>query len=82
MVSKPKTLISKEIDAMHIIGDEYSLFEQSKLHKKNIFDRGIPTHIHSVEYLLDYAFSHLGINEQIEQPLTFIEPFGNPTYCR
>lgn len=77
-VAKPKTLINKEIDQIHIVGDEFALFDSSKLHKKTIFDRNVVTHINSMEHVLDYTFSHLGINQQIENPLFFLEPIGNP----
>ena len=64
-VAKPKTLINKEIDSMHSVGDEFALFEQSKLHKKAIFDRNIVTHANNLEHVLDFIFSHLGLNERI-----------------
>lgn len=67
---------------MHIVGDEFALFEQSKLHKKAIFDRNIVTHANNLEHVLDFTFSHLGINQRIEQPLVFMEPMTNPVYCR
>ena len=61
-VAKPKTMINKEIDQVHIVGDEFGLFDSSKLHKKTTFDRNVVTHINSMEHVLDYTFSHLGIN--------------------
>ena len=67
---------------MHIVGDEFALFEQSKLHKKAIFDKNIITHVNSLESIMDYTFSHLGFTQQIEHPLLFLEPMSNPTYCR
>lgn len=81
-MAKPKTLLSKAIDAMHIVGDELLHFEQSKLLKKVVFDRNVVTHVHGMEHILDYAFAHLGINQKIEMPLVFVEPLGNPNYCR
>ena len=33
-IAKPKTLISKEVDAMHIVGDEFAFFDSSKLQRK------------------------------------------------
>lgn len=81
-MAKPKTLTNKEVDSLHIVGDEFNLFDSSKLHKKTIFDKNIVTHVNSLEQILDYCFSHLGINEAIENPLLFLEPYGNPNYCR
>ena len=60
-VAKPKTLLSREIDALHIVGNEFSLFESSKLHKKSLFDKNIITHTNALEHIFDYCFSHLGI---------------------
>ena len=59
-MAKPKTLINREIDGMHIVGDEFALFEQSKLLKKSIFDKNVLTHVNSLEHVMDYTFSHLG----------------------
>ena len=67
---------------MHIVGDEFAMFEQSKLHKKAIYDRNIVTHANSLEHVMDYTFSHLGFNSNIEMPLVFLEPLTNPAYCR
>jgi actin-related protein 5 len=81
-ISKPKTLISKEIDAMHLIGDEFSLFDASKLHKKTMFDREVVTNSGLLEHVFDYCFSHLGINEQIKNPILLTEAMSNPNQCR
>ena len=67
-------MINREIDAMHIVGDEFAMFEASKLHKKAIFDKNIVTHVNSMEHILDYSFAHLGINDTISNPLVFLEP--------
>ena len=58
-------MTSREVDSMHIVGDEFSFFDNSKLHKKSIFDKDIVTNSGLLEHVLDYCFSHLGINEQI-----------------
>jgi actin-related protein 5 len=42
----------------------------------------VVTHFHSLEHTLDYSFSRLGIHSDIESPLVFVEPLGNPSYCR
>lgn len=81
-ISKPKTQISKEIDAMHLIGEEFSLFDASKLQKKTMFDREVVTNSNLLEHLFDYCFSHLGINEQIQNPILLTEAMSNPNQSR
>lgn len=44
-MSKPKTMINKEVDAMHIVGDEFAFFDSSKLQRKQIFDKNIMTNM-------------------------------------
>ena len=62
-MAKPKTLIDKDIDSIHIVGNEFSLIEQSKLQKKFIFDKGIITKQSNLEHLYDFCISKLGITE-------------------
>ena len=81
-VAKPKTMVNRDIDAMHIVGDEFSMFEQSKLNKKTMFDKDIMTHTNNLEHILDYSFSHLGFQSNIEMPVIMTEPLCNPNYCR
>lgn len=63
---------------MHLIGDELTLFDSSKLNKKTIFDKEIVTNSSLLEHVFDYCFSHLGINEQIQNPILLTEALSNP----
>ena len=81
-ISKPKTLTSKEVDAMHLVGDEFQLFDASKLHKKTMYDREVITNSGLLEHVFDYCFSHLGINEQIQNPILLTEALSNPNQVR
>ncbi len=81
-MAKPKTLIDKDIDSIHIVGNEFSFIEQSKLQKKFIFDKGIITKQSNLEHLYDYCFSNLGITEKIENPVILTEALCNPNKIR
>lgn len=63
VVAKPKTMIDKEIDSIHIVGSETAYFESSKLQRKPLFDRDVVTHQANLEHLLDYTFTQLGFTE-------------------
>jgi actin-related protein len=67
---------------MHIVGDEFCYFDASKLNKKSIFDRDIVTNQNLQEHILDYCFSHLGINDDIKSSVVMTEPLCNPNACR
>ena len=64
-ISKPKTMTNRDVDSLHIVGDEFQFFDASKLNKKSMFDKEILTNQGLLEHVLDYCFSHLGINEEI-----------------
>jgi len=81
-IAKPKNSYDKDVDAVHIVGDELSYFEQSKLQKKQIFDKDIVTNQGNLEHLLDYSFYNIGIRNQIESPVMMTEPLCNPNRCR
>jgi len=84
LVAKPKTSVNKAIDAMHLVGDEINEFEISKVAKRSMFDKNVVFHIQSLEHMLDYTFSHLGLatDSSIDYPLLFTEPMCNPNYSR
>ena len=60
-VGRPKTSVSKQIDALHLVGDEINEFDSSKVAKRSMFDKDVVYHLQSLEHLLDYTFSHLGL---------------------
>lgn len=84
LVGKPKTSVNKTIDAMHLVGHEMNEFDSSKVARRSPFDRNVVYHTQSMEHMLDYTFSHLGLaNEScIEYPLLLTEAMCNPNYCR
>ena len=84
MVAKPKTSVNKQIDSMHLVGDEINEFDAGKIVKRNMFDKNIVYHYQSLEHMLDYTFGHLGLysDTSIDYPLLFTEPLCNPNYCR
>lgn len=83
-VAKPKTSVNRQIDAMHLVGDEINEFEASKVSKRSMHDKNVVFHIQSMEHTLDYIFSHLGLanDTQIEYPLLMTEAMCNPNYSR
>ncbi|CDW79283.1 actin-related protein 5 [Stylonychia lemnae] len=83
-VAKPKTSVNKQIDSMHLVGDEINEFDAGKIHKRSMFDKNVVYHVQSLEHMLDYTFGHLGLSQEssIEYPLLLTEPMCNPNYCR
>ena len=83
-VGKPKTSVSKQIDALHLVGDEITEFDSSKVAKRSMFDKNVVYHLQSFEHLLDYTFSHLGLanDSGIDYPLLLTESMCNPNYSR
>ena len=69
---------------MHLVGDEINEFENSKVSKRSMFDKNVVFHIQSLEHMLDYTFSHLGLcnDSSIDYPLLFTEAMCNPNYSR
>ena len=69
---------------MHLVGDEINEFDAGKMGKRSMFDRNVVYHIQSLEHMLDYTFSHLGLGKDsaIEYPLLMTEAMCNPNYTR
>jgi actin-related protein 5 len=61
VVGKPKTSVNKVIDSLHLVGDELNEIDANKVGKRTMFDRNVVYHITSLEHMLDYTFSHLGL---------------------
>ena len=83
-MAKPKTSVSKQIDALHLVGQEIDEFDNSKVAKRSMFDKNVVYHLQSFEHTLDYTFSHLGLgnDSSIEYPLLLTEALCNPNYSR
>jgi actin-related protein 5 len=84
LIGKPKTNVNKVIDSLHLVGDELNEFDANKIGKRSMFDRNVVYHIQSLEHMLDYTFSHLGLakDSQIEFPMMMTEAMCNPNYSR
>ena len=61
LIGKPKTNVNKVIDSLHLVGNELNEFDANKIGKRSMFDRNVVYHIQSLEHMLDYTFSHLGL---------------------
>ena len=83
-MGKPKTAVNKAIDAMHLVGNELNEFDPGKVAKRSMFDRNVVYHMQSLEHMLDYTFSHLGLSKEshIDYPMVMTEAMCNPNYCR
>ena len=44
-IAKPKTSASKEIDSMHLVGNEINEFDIGKINKRSMFDRNVIYHV-------------------------------------
>lgn len=66
------------------VGNDISNIEAVRFQLKTQFDRNVVTHIDIQEHVLDYTFSHLGIDTEgsINHPLVVTEAILNPNYSR
>ena len=69
---------------MHLVGDEINEFDRGKVQMRSMFDKNVVYHIQSLEHMLDYTFSNLGLSNDhsIEYPLLMTEAMCNPNYTR
>ena len=44
-VAKPKTSVNRQIDAMHLVGDEINEFDASKVARRSMFDKNVVYHL-------------------------------------
>lgn len=56
----------------------------SRFQLKSQFDKNVVTHFEAQEQVLDYTFSHLGIDSEghIPHPIVMTEALVTPNYCR
>ena len=66
------------------IGNDITHIEAVRSSLRNQFDRNLVFNFGHQEQIFDYAFSHLGLGEElsVEHPVVMTEPVCNPTYCR
>jgi actin-related protein 5 len=83
IIAKPKAKKSA-MDTDVLIGNDISSLDAARWQIKSPFERNIVTQFDAQEQILDYCFSHLGINTDggVEHPVVLSEPVCNPTYCR
>jgi actin-related protein 5 len=67
-----------------LIGNDIVNIEAVRFQLRTQFDRNIVTHFYLQEKILDYIFTHLGINTEkmVNHPIVMTEAFVNPNYCR
>ena len=58
--------------------------EALRFQLKSPFDRNVITHIETVEHVLDYSFSHLGVDSagSVDHPVVMTEAVCNPSPSR
>ena len=66
------------------IGNDITHIEAVRSSLRNQFDRNLVFNFGHQEQIFDYAFSHLGLGEElsVEHPVVVTEPVCNPSYCR
>ncbi|XP_059052636.1 actin-related protein 5 [Achroia grisella] len=66
------------------IGNDIINIEAVRFQLKTQFDKNVVTHFEAQEQVLDYIFSHLGINSDghVAHPIVMTEAFVTPNYCR
>lgn len=66
------------------VGNDIVNIEAVRFQLKTQFDRNVVTHFEAQEHLLDYAFSHLGINTEdcVPHPIMCTEAVLNPNSSR
>lgn len=62
----------------------YALLVFFRFQLKTQFDKNVVTHFEAQEQVLDYIFSHLGIDSDgcVPHPIVMTEAFVNPNYSR
>ncbi|MPC17423.1 Actin-related protein 5 [Portunus trituberculatus] len=66
-----------------LVANDIVNIEAVRFQLKSPHDENVVTHFEAQETMLDYVFSHLGINtSQIDHPVILTEAFCNPNYSR
>jgi len=79
-----KTRREKGKESELLVGSDITNIEAVRHALKSPFDRDVVTHYEASEHLLDYAFSHLGIDtpESVLHPIVITETMGQPNASR
>lgn len=90
LIAKPRKERSKK-DTTEIpqvpqlqIGNDILNIEAVRFQLKTQFDRNVVTHFEAQENLLDYTFTHLGVDTDkcVPHPIVITEAFLNPNSSR
>ena len=66
-----------------LVANDITNIEAVRFQLKSPHDENVVTHFEAQETMLDYVFSHLGINtSQVDHPVILTEAFCNPNYSR
>lgn len=66
-----------------LVANDIVNIEAVRFQLKSPHDENVVTHFEAQETMLDYVFSHLGINtSQVDHPVILTEAFCNPNYSR
>ena len=74
--------MNRELDQCHLVGEEFAMLDPSKVQRKQIFDKEVPTNVGLMEHVFDKCFQSIGINEKIESPLVVTEALCTPRSVR
>ena len=71
-------------DVEILVGNDIANVEALRFQLKSPFDRDVITHIDTVETVLDYSFSHMGIDSEgsVNHPIVMTEAVCNPSLSR
>ncbi|KAL1139299.1 hypothetical protein AAG570_006285 [Ranatra chinensis] len=83
VIAKPRKERGKK-DGETQVGNNITNIEAVRFQLKTQFDRNVVTHYEVQEQILNYVFTHLGIDTEgsVNHPIIMTEAFLNPNYCR
>jgi len=73
----------KEGEPSIVVGNDIRDNDLSRIPMRSPFEQNVVYHFDTQELIFDYAFEHLGIdNDRINHPILLTEPVCNPNYSR
>nr|CAD7447807.1 unnamed protein product [Timema bartmani] len=83
LIAKPRKERGKK-DGDLQVGNDITNIEAVRFQLKSQFDRNVVTHFEAQEHVLDYIFTHLGVDTEgcVNHPVIITEAFLNPNYSR
>nr|CAD7430710.1 unnamed protein product [Timema monikensis] len=83
LIAKPRKERGKK-DGDLQVGNDITNIEAVRFQLKSQFDRNVVTHFEAQEHVLDYIFTHLGVDTEgcVNHPIIITEAFLNPNYSR